>query len=382
MKGSIAFAKTWTVAILLTLSLVTAFATTQEQTAPVKPEGDWRGTLDAGAAKLTLILHIVSKDRALSATIDSPEQGATGLAVDSITLSAKSLRFEMKSLGADYEGVFSNDGSQIQGEFRQQGQKFPLIFKRAGQNDSQGSLTLQKVDVGGHSLNLLIGGVGSPAVVFEGGFGIGIASWSTVQKEVAAFAKTVSYDRAGLGQSDLGPKPRSAKQIATELHTALEKAGVKPPYVLVGHSLGGTFVRVFADMYPKEVVGMVLIDPSQESFNDWLNKSHPNLRRDAQAQIANGPEGTRAEAAGIAASDAQARVAKVPAGIPVTLLSATEDESMPADARRVWIEKHKEWIATVPGAKHIVVEKTAHFIQAQQPKLVIDTIRQMVNPKR
>jgi pimeloyl-ACP methyl ester carboxylesterase len=288
----------------------------------------------------------------------------------------------MKSLGADYEGVFSNDGSQIQGEFRQQGQKFPLIFKRAGQNDSQGSLTLQKVDVGGHSLNLLIGGVGSPAVVFEGGFGIGIASWSTVQKEVAAFAKTVSYDRAGLGQSDLGPKPRSAKQIATELHTALEKAGVKPPYVLVGHSLGGTFVRVFADMYPKEVVGMVLIDPSQESFNDWLNKSHPNLRRDAQAQIAIGPEGTRAEAAGIAASDAQARVAKVPAEIPVTLLSATEDESMPADARRVWIEKHKEWIATVPGAKHIVVEKTAHFIQAQQPKLVIDTIRQMVNPKR
>lgn len=381
-KGSIGFAKTCTIAILLTLSLVTAFATTQEQSAAVKPDGDWRGTLDVGAAKLTLILHIVSKDGALSATIDSPEQGATGLAVDSITLSAKSLRFEMKSLGADYEGVFSNDGSQIQGEFRQQGQKFPLIFKRASQNDSQGGLTLQKVDVGGHSLNLLIGGVGSPAVVFEGGFGIGIASWSTVQKEVAVFAKTVSYDRAGLGQSDLGPKPRSAKQIATELHTALEKAGVKPPYVLVGHSLGGTFVRVFADMYPKEVVGMVLIDPSQESFNDWLNKSHPNLRRDAQAQIANGPEGTRAEAAGIAASDAQARVAKVPAGIPVTLLSATEDESMPADARRVWIEKHKEWIATVPGAKHIVVEKTAHFIQALQPKLVIETIQQMVNPKR
>jgi len=55
---------------------------------------------------------------------------------------------------------------------------------------------------------------------------------------------------------------------------------------------------------------------------------------------------------------------------------------MPADARRVWIEKHKEWIATVPGGKHIVVEKTAHFIQGQQPKLVIESIQQMLNPKR
>ncbi|HTG94831.1 MAG TPA: alpha/beta hydrolase [Pyrinomonadaceae bacterium] len=382
MKRSIAFAKTCTVALLLTLSLATTFAAMQDQTAPAKPEGDWRGTLDAGVAKLNLILHVVRKDGTLSATLDSPEQGATGLAVDSITLNGKSLRFEMQSLGATYEGVFSNDGSQIQGEFRQQGQKFPLTFKRISQTDSQGSLTLQKVDVGGHSLNLLMGGQGSPAVVFEGGFGTGIASWSTVQKEVAAFARTVSYDRAGLGQSELGPKPRSAKQIATELHTALEKAGIKPPYVLVGHSFGGIYVRVFADMYPKEVVGMVLIDPSQESFNDWLKKSQLARLKDAQAQIAKAPEGVQAEAAATEVSYGEARVAKVPPGIPVTLLSATEDETMPADARRLWIEKHEEWIATVPGGKHIVVEKTQHFIQAQQPKLVIETIQQMLNSKR
>jgi hypothetical protein len=72
--------------------------------------------------------------------------------------------------------VFSSDGRQIEGEFRQQRQKLPLTFKRAGGKDAEGSLTLQKVDVGGHSLNLLIGGQGSPAVVFEGGFGAGIAS--------------------------------------------------------------------------------------------------------------------------------------------------------------------------------------------------------------
>jgi len=358
------------------------FRGTQEQTAPVKPEGDWRGTLDAGVAKLDLILHVVRKNDTLTATLDSPDQGATGLAVDAITVSDKSLRFGMKSLGADFEGVFSSDGSQIEGTFRQQGQRFPLTLKRVGGNDSQGSLTLQKVDVGGHSLNLLIGGQGSPAVVFEGGFGAGIASWSTVQKEVAAFARTVSYDRAGLGQSELGPKPRSAKQIATELHTALEKAGVKPPYVLVGHSFGGIYVRVFAERYPKEVAGMVLLDPSQESFNDWLKKNQPARLKDAHAQIARAPEGVRAEDAATDASYEEARAAMAPPGILVILLTATEDETMPADARRVWIEKHKKWIATVPGAKHIVVEKTGHFIQAQQPKRVIDTIRQTLSQIR
>jgi len=382
MKRSMAFAKTWAVAVLLTLGLVVGFAATQEQPAQLKPEGDWRATLDAGAAKLALILHIVRKDGTLTATLDSPDQGATGLAVESITVDGKSLRFEMKSLGADYEGVFSSDGSQVDGEFRQQGQKLPLIFKRVGGSDSESSLTLQKVDVGGHSLNLLVGGQGSPAVVFEGGFGVGIASWSTVQKEVATFARTVSYDRAGIGQSELGPKPRSAKQIATELHTALEKAGVKPPYVLVGHSFGGIYGRVFAEMYPKEVVGMVLLDPSQESFNDWLKKNQPARLKDAQAQIAKAPEGVRAEDVATDASYEEARAAKLPPGILVTLLSSTEDETMPADARRLWIEKHKEWIATVPGAKHIVVEKTGHFIQAQQPKLVIDTIRQMLSQIR
>jgi pimeloyl-ACP methyl ester carboxylesterase len=359
------------------------FGASQGQTKQVQPEGDWKGTLDAGVAKYALVLHVSKKDDALSATLDSPDQGATDLLIDSISVTGKSLRFEMKSLGASYEGVFSEDGSQIEGEFSQQGQRLPLMFKRVTQSESSESvLKLQKVDVGGHGLQLLVGGHGSPAVIFEGGFGVGIASWSMLQRDVAEFAQTVSYDRAGIGQSDLGPKPRSAKQIATELHAALQKAGVKPPYVMVGHSLGGIFVRVFADMYPREVVGMVLIDPSQESFNDWLGKNYPDRLKAAESNIASAGEGPKSEFAALDTSHAQAREAKVPAGIPITLLTATEDESMPAEARKVWIEKHKEWLATIPGSKHIVVERATHFIQAQQPALVIDTIKQVLKQIR
>ena len=358
----------------------------QQPESPRKIEGDWEGILDAGTAKLRLVLHVVRKNGAMSATLDSPDQGATGLPIDSITLSSASVRFEMKSLGGLYEGELAKDDSQIEGVWKQGGQTFPLILKRLG-IPSEGTavespLKLHKVDAGGHSLNLLIGGQrggeATPAVILEGGFGIGIASWSTVQREIAKFAQVVSYDRAGLGQSDPGPKPRDAKQIATELHTALQKAGIKPPYVLVGHSLGGPLVRVFASMYPTEVAGLVLIDPAQEAFHVWAKTNPPPGFKEEEGKIAKAPQGLRDEYAAVDAIYEQARAAKVPAGIPVTLLTAMQDDSMPAEPRRVFAEKQKEWIEKVPGGKRIVAEKSGHFIQAQEPALVVGAIRQVV----
>jgi opacity protein-like surface antigen len=121
MKNFTKAAKSFFVLVSLLTSIV--LATSQEQTQQVEPAGEWKGTLNAGAVKLDLVLHVSKKDGALSATLDSPDQGATGLAIDSITVTGKSLRFEMKSLGANYEGVFSADGSQIEGQFSQQGQK-------------------------------------------------------------------------------------------------------------------------------------------------------------------------------------------------------------------------------------------------------------------
>ncbi len=287
----------------------------------------------------------------------------------------------MKSLAAMYEGKLESD-AQITGEFRQGGQALPLTFKRTGRTTTKSLLTLRKIDASGHNLNLLVGGEVTPTVVFEAGFGAGLTSWSTVQSNIAKFARTVSYDRAGIGQSEAGPKPRAAKQIALELHTALQNAGIGPPYVLVGHSFGGIYVRVFADMYPKEVAGMVLIDPSQEKFDDWT-RTHQEAQRTAlDEQIAKASQGVRDESAEVNTSYQQARAAKVPAGVPVILLTAMKDDTMPAGVRKVWAEKHEEWIAKVPGGKHIVVENSGHFIQAEQPQVVIDPIKQVVDQAR
>jgi len=351
------------------------------QAADAKPEGDWEGTLAAGAVKLRIVVHITRNEGAYGATLDSPDQGAIGIPIETVIVTGDSIKIDMKSLRATYVGKLARDGSSIGGDFTQ-GQTVRLTLTRVASSGANTSvLDLRKIDVGGHSLNLLIGGHGSPAVILEGGFGEGIAGWSLVQKEIANFAQTVSYDRAGVGQSEPGPNPRSAKQIATELHTALQKAGVKPPYVLVGHSMGGPYVRVFADLYPKEVAGMVLLDPSQEAFDDWTKAHLEGKRKEIDAQIAKAPEGLRAEWAGLDDSYAQARAARLPAGIPVTLITAGLNENLPAEARTAWIEKHNEWITKVPGGKHLIAEKSGHFIQMQEPQMVINAIREIVTGK-
>ncbi|MBX3277720.1 MAG: alpha/beta hydrolase [Acidobacteria bacterium] len=119
------------------------------------------------------------------------------------------------------------------------------------------------VDVGGWRLHLNCTGearAGQPTVILEPGIGDFSVEWSLVQPGVAKFARVCSYDRAGDGWSDWGPHPRTYRQIVYELHTLLDKAGVKPPLVLVGQSYGGWLVRLYALMYPSDVVGMALVD--------------------------------------------------------------------------------------------------------------------------
>lgn len=121
------------------------------------------------------------------------------------------------------------------------------------------------VDVGGRRLHVNCTGKGSPTVIMEAGAGDFSFDWSLVQPQVAKSARVCAYDRGGYAWSDSGPMPRTMKQIVYELHTGLAKAGIKPPYVFVGHSRGGLVVRVYAKQYPKEVAGMVLIDSSHEN---------------------------------------------------------------------------------------------------------------------
>jgi len=119
------------------------------------------------------------------------------------------------------------------------------------------------VDVGGHSLHINCIGQGSPTVILEAA-NLGMsAHWIRVQQQVAQTTRVCAYDRAGLGWSERGPQPRDARQISSELHTLLAKAAdTEGPYVLVGHSYGGLYTRMYAARYSEEVAGVVLVDSS------------------------------------------------------------------------------------------------------------------------
>jgi pimeloyl-ACP methyl ester carboxylesterase len=122
------------------------------------------------------------------------------------------------------------------------------------------------IDIGSHSLHAVVVGGGSPVVVFDGGIGARCEEYRKLQDRIAATTAVVTYDRAGYGSSEVGPLPRDSRSEVEELRTLLTRLKISPPYILVGHSLGGLNVQVYARLHPEEVAGMVLLDPPPLPF--------------------------------------------------------------------------------------------------------------------
>ena len=137
----------------------------------------------------------------------------------------------------------------------------------------------QLVDVGGYRMHISCQGSGSPTVIVEAGQGGFGSVYQNIQAELGRETRVCTYDRAGLGWSDLGKKPRSAQVVVEELHTLLNNAEVEGPYVLVGHSLGGLFSLLYAHTYPQDTVGVVLLDsPHMDRFTRAPEKEINNLK--------------------------------------------------------------------------------------------------------
>lgn len=149
----------------------------------------------------------------------------------------------------------------------------------------------QLFDVGGYRLHISCMGEGSPTVILDALQPGTVSNWVWIQPEIARSTRVCAYDRAGLGWSDVGPEPRDAQQNTRELETLLQNAGIEGPYVLVGHSLGGLYARVFAGQHPDEVQGMVLIDSSHP--DGWQREGIPEGVGMNKDQLAMGPIAAR-----------------------------------------------------------------------------------------
>lgn len=237
------------------------------------------------------------------------------------------------------------------------------------------------VDIGGRHLNMLVVGHGTPTVVLESGLGAAIGAWALVQPRIQAFTSVVAYDRAGYGLSDSPVKtPRSAEDIALDLHSGLHSAGIPPPYILVGHSMGGFYIRSFAHQFPNEVAGLVLVDPSAEGWVETLQTEFPQVYKNMMAKEASEPEPLKSEIAGRQASEKQMQAAWPLPDVPVTLVTAVQFQPDGSEAKiyQEWYKAHQEFLDRVKYGTHLVATNSDHNIQFDRPELIVNAISNLV----
>jgi pimeloyl-ACP methyl ester carboxylesterase len=218
------------------------------------------------------------------------------------------------------------------------------------------------VDVHGRRVETRLRGVDAPTVVFELGASGGTLTYWRVQNAVAKHARTVVYERAGLGRSSLGEEPRSAQVIARELHELLKVTGQPPPYVLVGHSYGGLLVRVFAHMYPEETSGLVLVDPATEGMYAYLERSSPQEWAAAATAL---NEGFQRQWRATPIAIAQAKQAWPLPIVPTAILTAQKPLGQwPLEGQedmKVWEGEHQLLASRIPGARRVLMPDVDHM---------------------
>jgi len=277
----------------------------------------------------------------------------------------------------------------------------------------------QLVAVGGYKMHIDCMGQGTPTVILDAGLGDSCFSWHKVQPQIAQFVRVCSYDRAGLGYSDSSPRPRTSKDIAEELHVLLHHAGITGPLVLVGHSMAGCDVRLYASLYRSEVVGMVLVDashPEQQkrlppALNDldasWVREQEffeftmpfgvPRFmgfcESDAEARAAgcnfhNAREAV-AELKAFSQSAAQTSATGSLGDMPLAVLSEDPDKPQPdlpedlvKPAHDAWQQMQEELAHLSTRGTHVIAKNSGHYIQLDRPDVVIEAVRKIVNQFR
>jgi len=273
----------------------------------------------------------------------------------------------------------------------------------------------QLIDIGGYRLHLYCMGEptdGSPTVILEQGLGGTSPAWALIQPEAAKATRVCSYDRAGLGWSDPAPKgvSRDGKEVATELHTLLQKANITGPYVMVGHSFGGLYTLFFAHQYPDEVAGMVLLDSSYPDqwtstpagqalyqsnariysvtwllarlgvlrlrMNSLPKLGLPDLQNKEVVAFLSATKDLDAQAAEFAATtdlDNEVRAAGSLSDLPLFVLTAT-DHGGPADMEQLWQGWQNQLAGLSTDSIHKVLNGARHESLWADPKYSAESV--------
>lgn len=243
----------------------------------------------------------------------------------------------------------------------------------------------ERVDLGGRSLYLDCRGSGSPTIVLEAGMGVGVASWSAVLDDLAAATRTCAYDRANLGSSDRRGSHTLA-DAAVDLAALLDAAGERPPYVVVGHSLGADYARVFASTFRDRVVAVVLLDPFSPDLQvRWIHPLLGPLRPEYEGSVAGFRDlVSRVESLDWEASEALLRASSLD-GLPVEVLVAPRFEPRLGEAANASIAQawRDAYASLSPGMVTVgFAWGSGHLIPIDRPDLVVEVVLRLVGRVR
>lgn len=233
----------------------------------------------------------------------------------------------------------------------------------------------QMVMVGKRQVHALVEGHGRPAVILEAGFVNDLRSFSKIQPKIANLTMVVSYDRAGLGLSEPSSEGRSGEQIARDLHTVLAQLRISPPYVLVGHSAGGLYIRSFAHLYGSEVGGMVFVDAVLPSYLEWLKKNDQEHWGQLINIGMNSGEIVKAQWLGLEPTVADLRGRPVPSLPAFVLVSDEPDQPFkPPVAMQEFLYTQRQFAHRIPHSR-IEVIHAGHELPSLAPDRVCAAIQ-------
>jgi pimeloyl-ACP methyl ester carboxylesterase len=240
--------------------------------------------------------------------------------------------------------------------------------------------------IGKHHVEVSVTGEGPHTVVFEAGLGHDLSVWEDVASEVSEFAKVVSYSRAGYGQSEASELPRTLNQIATELDALLTAQNVSPPYIMVGHSAGGFYIRKYAELYPNKVQGFVFVDATPEKILVAL-RGLDKERALKEEIVINSmtPDRVKPEDiyfSKITATGVFPSSSDLP-NVPAAMITAMKQEypqflMHTAEGKNLWRELQSELITGFTNYQHTILSGSGHNVHREQPGVVVNAIQYVI----
>lgn len=253
---------------------------------------------------------------------------------------------------------------------------------------------MEYAEIEGRRLAYWASGAGSPSVVLETGLGAESADWQAVQTALEGAHRVFRYDRAGRGESDPAPTPRTLTQIVDDLRALLDAARIPAPYLLVGHSFGGLVMRLFAHRYPETVCAIVLVEPMHEAQFERLGPAFPTPSAEDTPALVRMRDlwtggwrdpATTPESIDFPPSFRSAREAVLPEGLPLVVMTAGSfrNATMFAPEQReamqeTWERMHMEWLALSSNSKHVRLPASEHFVQRDAPEAIVREVEEIV----